>query len=297
MTTIIYYFSGTGNSVAIARGITRRTNGTLIPIASVVDNKPIKPDADVIGIVFPVYHASFGESGIPLIVRRFVGKLEGIASKYLFAICTHGGMPGATIGNLAAAIESRGGELSAGFAIRMSISYSAIQKIGHAFFNKELETDIDADDRKRQILFARAERKLDIIQSIIDDRKKAKLETFSGFARFVLAPLFLLQKQAAVSRFRDLSKSSSDSYDELTMLADISFLLNDRCNGCGVCTKICPVHNIKMVNKKPVWQHRCENCYACFQWCPKDAIHGKMVEYQNKYHHPDVKVSDMIRRT
>lgn len=296
MTTIIYYFSGTGNSLAVARGISLRTHGELIPIASAVDNKTVRPDANVVGIVFPVYHASFGESGIPLIIRRFVSKLEGIGSKYLFAICTHGGMPGATIGNLASAIESRGGELSAGFAIRMSISYSAIQKIRHAFFNKELEMDIDADNRKRQVLFVRAERKLDIIQSIIDDRKKAKLETLSSLARLILAPLFLLQKQAAVSRFRGLSKSSSDSYDELTMLADRCFLLNDKCNGCAVCAKICPVQNIKMVDKRPMWQHRCENCYACFQWCPKDAIHGKIVEYQNKYHHPDVKVSDMIRR-
>ncbi len=296
MATIIYYFSGTGNSLAAARGIARRTNGTLIPIASVVGNKAIRPNADIVGIVFPVYHASFGESGIPLIVRRFVGTLEGIESKYLFAICTHGGMPGATIGSLAAAIESRSGALSAGYAVRMSISYSAIQKIGHAFFNKELETDIDADNRKRQVLFARAERKWDVIQGIINGRKKAKLETLGNIARSILVPFFLLQKQAAVSRFRDLSKSSSDSYDELTMFADRSFRVNDRCNGCGVCAKICPVQNIKMVDKRPTWQHGCENCYACFQWCPKDAIHGKIVEYQNKYHHPDVKISDMIYR-
>jgi ferredoxin/flavodoxin len=296
MTTLIYYFSGTGNSLAVAKGIAERTKGKLIPITAVMEKQRVKPDATAIGIVFPVYHASFDESGMPLIVRRFVGKLEDIGSKYLFAVCTHGGMPGATIGNLAAAIESRGGVLSAGFAIRMNISYSTIQKIRHAFFNKELEMDIDADNRKRQILFARAERKLDIIQSIIDDRKKAKLETFSNFVRFVLAPYFLLQKQAAVSRFRELSKSSLDSFDELTVLADRSFRVDDRCNGCGICAKICPVQNIKMVNRKPVWQHRCENCYACFQWCPKDAIYGKIVEYEKRYHHPDIKIADLIYR-
>jgi ferredoxin/flavodoxin len=296
MTAIIYYFSGTGNSLAVARGVAKRTKGTRTPIATIDDNKKIRPDADAIVIVFPVYHASFGESVIPLIVRRFVSKLDGIGSRYLFAICTHGGMPGATIGNLAAAIESRGGKLSAGFAIRMSISYSTVQKIGHAFFNKELETDIGAGNRKRRVLYARAEKKLDIIQDIIRDRKKTKLETLSNVARSILVPFFLLQKQAAVSRFRDLSKSSSDSYDELTMFADRSFRVNDRCNGCGVCAKICPVQNIKMADKRPAWRHRCENCYACFQWCPKDAIDGKIVEYQNKYHHPDVKVSDMIYR-
>ncbi len=83
MSTEIYYFSGTGNSLAVARDIARKTNGKLIPIPSIMDKERIKTDADVIGIVFPVYYEPYG--GVPLIVRRFVRKLEGIGSKYIFA--------------------------------------------------------------------------------------------------------------------------------------------------------------------------------------------------------------------
>jgi flavodoxin len=100
MSTEIYYFSGTGNSLAVARDIAEKINGKLIPIYSVIEKEDIETDADTIGIVFPVYYATLGQSGIPFMVRKFIEKLKNINSKYLFVICTHGGMPGATIGNL-----------------------------------------------------------------------------------------------------------------------------------------------------------------------------------------------------
>jgi len=34
--------------------------------------------------------------------------------------------------------------------------------------------------------------------------------------------------------------------------------------------RVCPVNNIEMVDKKPVWQNRCESCLACINWCPKE---------------------------
>ena len=72
----IYYFSGTGNSLVVARDIAEKTNGKLIPIPSVMDKERITTDADVIGIVFPVYHAIF--DGMPLIIGRFVRKMENM---------------------------------------------------------------------------------------------------------------------------------------------------------------------------------------------------------------------------
>ncbi len=55
--TQIFYFSASGNSLALARDIAERINATLVPIPAVIHKEAIKPDADVIGIVFPVYYA------------------------------------------------------------------------------------------------------------------------------------------------------------------------------------------------------------------------------------------------
>jgi flavodoxin len=49
LNTEIYYFSGTGNSLVVARNIAEKTKGTLIAIPSVMDKENIESDADVIG--------------------------------------------------------------------------------------------------------------------------------------------------------------------------------------------------------------------------------------------------------
>ena len=57
---------------------------------------------------------------------------------------------------------------------------------------------------------------------------------------------------------------------------DKQFRVDDKCNQCGICGKVCPSENITMQEGKPVWNHHCEQCFACLQWCPKKAIqYGK----------------------
>jgi Pyruvate/2-oxoacid:ferredoxin oxidoreductase delta subunit len=50
-----------------------------------------------------------------------------------------------------------------------------------------------------------------------------------------------------------------------------------------------------MANGKPIWQHRCEQCFACLQWCPEESIqYGKKTQKKKRYHHPEIKLSDML---
>ena len=55
MSTEIYYFSGTVNSLVVARDPAEKINGRLIPVMAVTDQNRIQTDATVIGVVFPVY--------------------------------------------------------------------------------------------------------------------------------------------------------------------------------------------------------------------------------------------------
>ena len=76
---------------------------------------------------------------------------------------------------------------------------------------------------------------------------------------------------------------------------DKQFWVTDRCNSCGICVKVCPVNNINLIEGKPVWQHKCEHCLGCLQWCPKEAIQfGKSTAKRKRYHHPDIKVQDFM---
>jgi epoxyqueuosine reductase QueG len=52
-----------------------------------------------------------------------------------------------------------------------------------------------------------------------------------------------------------------------------------------------------MVGDKPTWPDDCASCFACLHWCPKEAISLGGHDLNIKaYHHPDVKISDMMRR-
>jgi len=58
---------------------------------------------------------------------------------------------------------------------------------------------------------------------------------------------------------------------------------------------VCPVGNIRMENKKPVWQHKCEQCLACLHWCPEEAIQcGRRTEGRKRYRNPEVNVKDFM---
>jgi flavodoxin/Pyruvate/2-oxoacid:ferredoxin oxidoreductase delta subunit len=275
--TKIYYFSGTGNSLVVARNIAEKTKGTLIAIPSVMDKENIELDADVIGVVFSIYYAT-NECGIPLIVGRFVRKLENIGSKYIFAVCTCGHMSGSTIENLRKAIESRGGELAAGFTVKMS--------------NKKL-----TEEKQKKMAIAQ-KKKVDTICEYVAARKKGKFETRDRLRKLVFAPLlFLAIKPVFSRRYRKLSNLSQHlPFSELIPLADRSFQIDEKCSGCGTCAKICPVNNIKIVDNRPVWQHHCETCFACYAWCPKEAIHSDILSYAERYYNPYVEISDVLKR-
>jgi ferredoxin len=240
-----------------------------------MNEESIRTEADVVGIVFPVYYAT-NDCGIPLIVGRFVEKLENPGSKYIFAVCTCGYMPGMTIENLRKAVKSRGGKLAAGFTVRMS--------------NKNLT------ERKQQKMLIKRKKKLEAICEYVNARKEGRFETRGLLLKILLAPLRSIEKPVFLHRYKKLSNTYNLSFSELIPLADRSFRTNENCNGCGVCAKICPVNNIKMGDNRPVWQHHCETCYACYAWCPKEAICGEIVAYNEWYHHPEVKLSDMVRR-
>jgi flavodoxin len=114
MSIDIYFFSGTGNSLFIAKEITSKNDARLIPIAKVINESEIIIQAEVIGIVFPVYYAD-----IPIIIKNFAQKLTNIHNKYIFAISNYGGSTGNSFKSLGNIFSGKGSELSAGFGIHM----------------------------------------------------------------------------------------------------------------------------------------------------------------------------------
>src|SRR5665647_3071453 len=57
---------------------------------------------------------------------------------------------------------------------------------------------------------------------------------------------------------------------------------NDKCIGCGICSKVCPSLAITLVNRKAVVNEKdCRGCGGCNQRCPVYAI--EMVKLDHPY--------------
>ena len=281
MSIEIYYFSGTGNSLAVARDIAERTGAKLISIASLDAKEHITPEADAIGIVFPVYYV--GLNHIPLIVRRFVERLDNVGGRYVFAVCTYGGGGGRTLMLLDGLLRARGGRLAAGFGVQMPQNA----------FDKPFE------DREK--LVRRSKQKLAEIVKRVDARQSCGLQADGLFIKQVVDLLdwmanfpptrpFFVNK---VYRMAGIQQGSNAPFAEAMLNLDRSYHTDEGCASCGTCAKVCPVGNIKIVDGRPSWQHRCENCLACVNWCPRKAIHGYgELPKGRRYHHPEVKLAD-----
>jgi ferredoxin len=198
-------------------------------------------NAEAIGFVFPVYHATFGESGLPHLVERFIQKLGNLSEKYLFAVCTHNGFPGMTLENLKDQLAARGGELSAGFAVQLTVPYETKEKLRHAFLHQELKFDHEKDAQQREKNLASWRQKLIVIEQIIKQRQTTHLESPAKLERILLRPYLAMQKGMAKSHYQQLADSTSKDFVTLTFQADHSFWVNQACFGCGICAKLCPV--------------------------------------------------------
>lgn len=271
MKTVIYYFSGTGNTLFVAKDIAESLKADLVPVASLINQDEIGVEADVIGIVFPVYYGD-----LPLLLRDFTGKLTNIENTYIFAICTFGGSAGESFERLKNIIGERGGKVGATYGIHMP------QNAFYKFWEKH------------EPLYRNWRNKVKTVVINTNEQKKGAFYTnflfdliFNGIQAYV--------KPRYKKSFARLSGSSEDlSVEELIHLNDTSFSVTEECTGCGLCARVCPVNNIEMVNKKPAWRHRCENCIACYNYCPSRAILSGIPAKGYYYHHPDITVHDII---
>jgi ferredoxin/flavodoxin len=289
MKNTIYYFSGTGNSFSVARDISQKTNGKLVSIPRVMNMDEIHVDSDSIGIIFPSYIAPI--AGLPLIIERFVKKISNIKSLYIFAVCTCGGyecvnaLP--SLVKLQNIIKECGGNLSAKYSVRLPMN-----NLDYDHIPIPINRDHDEIIRRSNIKIK------DISTSIIRGKGTKYLHAKTLFF-YLMMPLYALMRNPVMRDLKVKAKEPGDSkmtYRELMPLTDKSIVVENNCNGCGLCAKICPVANIEIVNKRPEFQHRCEICFACDEWCPIQAVHHWSRAEGVKYHHPEVRLKDMLNR-
>ena len=258
MKSTIYYFSGTGNSLKIVKDIAAQSKDTEIIQICKGNMNNTNTTSNKIGIVFPVY-----VSGMPLIVRDFIEKLEIPKDAYVYTVVTFGMSAGASITQLEKQLTRKGIKLSAAFKMKMPGNYQVM----YSPFSEE----------KQKKCFANEEIKItEIVKSINNN----EIIEFTGFGETISRTV------------GGMMYTSFKPYEK-----DKNYWSDEKCNGCGICAKVCPANNIKMNNGKPQWEHKCEQCVACLQWCPQRSIQYKKVTLERgRYNHPDVLAKELFHK-
>lgn len=260
MNTAIYYFSGTGNSLFIARRLGDILTGqfTIHPIRTLTAAERVNVTADLIILVFPVYFQT-----LPDIVMAFLNKAQfEKSSPDIYGIATCNGGPGHAMFTMKRMLHKRGYSLKAGFCITMPGNSLIIRD----FTNPE---EI-RNQRLRDCHF-----KIEEISGYIRRRESGRMD---GTDRFRSHLQGLVTDLVAKRIYRTPSK----------------FCTSDLCTRCGTCVRLCPANNISIENTGVVWGSRCEQCLACFHWCPQKAVEiGKFTAGKLRYHHPDISLGDM----
>lgn len=256
MSATIFYYSGTGNSLWVAKTIAAEIDGTIQSIATLSETDQF--EGDIAGIVFPVYMW-----GVPTPVLKVIQHLKKMKPNYLFAVATNAGQVANTLLQLKKVLKKSNLNLNSGFDLKMPSNYIPWGGPG--------------SEEKLKMLFKDATKKIDSIIDIINAKKSTPPEH---------GPLY--QKILFSGAAYNITKGLIPKMDK-------SFYVDDRCNGCGICVQVCPAQNITLTEQKPIWNHSCEQCFACLQWCPQESIQfGKKTPNYDRYHHPEIKLKEMI---
>lgn len=249
---MIFYFSGTGNSLWVAGQLQAAFQDSLYGIANaVMKDENIFPIAqnEKIGFVFPI-HAW----GIPPIVVKFIQnvQLAGYKDQLCYIVLTCGDNCGLADRQALHLLRDKGMTCRHVYSIQMPNTYICMPHF--KLDSKKVE---EKKIRQAAIDIPR------VIEAIENDIpiKLYRGGTFKWLKSKIIHPYFI--RHALSSR---------------------PFYITEKCNACGLCAKKCPVANIVLINNKPAWKNDCTQCLACLHFCPNHAIeYGSNTRNKGRY--------------
>ena len=236
---LVFYFTGTGNCLYVARQLAD-DDTELLSIPQLMRQKKLNFEANEIGLVYPIYgHMP------PYMVRQFLKKAS-LKAEYTFAVLTFG------------ARKCNAVEILDGITRKAGYRFnyvSTLMMVDNWLPNFDMDEQVRMDKHIPENLAA--------IKSDIDGHKQwmqpvsqEEREQHAGFMAYAgLDPEVGFLKR-------------SEKY----------FVVTDRCVGCGVCTDVCPRGNYSLTGNAVKTDGDCEFCFACIQNCPQKAIKFAKVE-------------------
>jgi len=265
MKTELYYFTGTGNGLHIAKSIQKKliaNNEDVIlkAINTLNLTEPITTTAERVGIIYPTYALT-----APAIVKEFAHQLRvsAAANIFLYSHCG-GGSSGDSIYSISKILFDNG--------LQVSNAFEAVYPSNSAVMTY--------DDQKLEKVLSKAETTLQNHLELIEKgihQPLPKPNTMKDISSVVMGKI----------------AGMSEDYLQFKVISH-----DEACVGCKTCSKVCPVENISMENKRPTFGSKCEMCLSCVNQCPKQSLrYGRMKkEKLLSYRHPDVALKELMYR-
>lgn len=236
---MILYFTGTGNSAYVAKRIEKATGDEILNLFGKIrdsDFSNIHSDTPWI-VVAPTYAWR-----IPRVVENWMKKTAFSGSAEIYFVLTCGGNIGNAGQYLQTLCSEKGMKYLGCFEIVMPENYIALfstpAKEEAVSIVEKAEAEID-----KAIGFIQSGEPFSARRITVTDKMN------SGIVNSIFYPVFVHAKK---------------------------FYATETCISCGLCEKVCPLSNVRLVNGKPIWADNCTHCMACISRCPKEAIeYGK----------------------
>lgn len=244
---MILYFSGTGNSRYVAKSIGANLKDEVVSINDYLKKKMCGNFSSVSPFVFvsPTYM-----SRMPMEVEAFIRNSKFLGNRDAYYVFT----AGQSIGNAPKYCQELCSENKLMYKGTTSIAMPA---------NYVLMYDVIPKQKAKE----EAKKANEVICNIAESIRNGEMldldPKMCGHKSFsMIAPAF-----------------------HAFMINAKGFHADVSCTGCGKCEELCPLNNIKIVDKKPVWGEDCMHCMACISACQNTAInYGKKTKKRNRYY-------------
>lgn len=215
-------------------------------------------DEEGVGLVVPVHYGNLPVPASELLRRVKEGRVN-ISTPYFFVVATYGEVAGRACSHIMKAASDAG----------LKPDYlRSIKMVDNNFSVVSVDRQIKSQGKKN------IPGHIKEIAGDIASRKRM-IETPGVFNRI-----------AGVCM--DIIGADTKAYKKF-------YVETEKCNACGVCTQVCPIGNISIVDGTPQWGEACIKCTSCYHNCSHAAIRFKGEKSRVQFRNPAVSLKEIIK--